>query len=247
MEKQTIHVYAVCKNEVEFIPFFLNYYESIADKMVVFDNQSTDGTRELLNKHPKCELVNYDTKGELRDDIHMWIKNSAWKESKGLADWVIVSDLDELLYHQNLMHYLNACKKQGYTICGTKGYNMVSDEFPETGRSVVDQVRFGSPSKQFSKTILFDPNEITEVYFSPGGHHVRPEGNVKLKEPDGLKLLHYKYLGGLHRLQKRWRSTGAELSEINKKNSWGVKRLDPAEIVRRYNVVKKNAVDVLAV
>lgn len=247
MEKQTIHVYAVCKNEVEFIPFFLNYYESIADKMVVFDNQSTDGTRELLNKHPKCELVNYDTKGELRDDIHMWIKNSAWKESKGLADWVIVSDLDELLYHQNLMHYLNACKKQGYTICGTKGYNMVSDEFPETGRSVVDQVRFGSPSKQFSKTILFDPNEITEVYFSPGGHHVRPEGNVKLKEPDGLKLLHYKYLGGLHRLQKRWRSTGAELSEINKKNGWGVKRLDPAEIVRRYNVVKKNAVDVLAV
>lgn len=247
MEKPIIHVYAVCKNEVEFIPFFLNHYENIADKIVVFDNQSTDGTRRFLNEHPKCELINYDSKGELRDDIHMWIKNSAWKESKGLAEWVIVSDLDELLYHQNLIGYLTTCKKQGYTICETEGYDMVSDEYPVIGHPIVDQVRFGSASKQFSKTILFDPNEITEVYFSPGGHHVRPEGNVKLKESDGLKLLHYKYLGGLDRLQKRWDATGAELSDINKQKGWGVKRAVPDEIVRRYNAVKKNAIDVLAV
>lgn len=237
MERPTIHLYTLCKNEEEIIPFFLAYYESFVDKITVFDNGSIDNSNVLLSQHPKCEIIRFDTKGEMRDDILMLIKNSAWKESIGIADWVIVCDIDEFLYHRDLISYVNKCKKKGETICETEGYNMICDDYPKYDMSIIDQVKEGAYSKKFSKTILFDPNEIIELNARPGGHVVVPEGNVRIKKSNGLKLLHYKYLGGLERLANRWNTMGTTLSAINKENGWATNRADPGEIVKRWNLI----------
>jgi hypothetical protein len=148
MQMPNIHVYSVCRDEIEILPFFLDYYDRICSKIFIYDNQSKDGSRKLIDAHPKCTRVDYDTGGVLRDDVHMYIKNSVWKDSRGEADWVIVCDLDELLYHKNLAHFLMRCKRLGITLPKPVGFNMISDEMPTPGRLITDQIRYGAYSKR---------------------------------------------------------------------------------------------------
>ncbi|WP_299248824.1 hypothetical protein [uncultured Cytophaga sp.] len=62
--------------------------------------------------------------------IYIGIKNSVWKESKGIADWVIVSDLYELIYHPDLVTFLTKSKKEYISISALKGCNMFSETYP---------------------------------------------------------------------------------------------------------------------
>ena len=241
----TIHLYTVCKNEVELIPHFLKYFEQFVSKIVVFDNQSTDGSRELLLQHPLVTVIGYNTKGVLRDDIHMLIKNSVWQESKGKADWVIATDLDEFLYHKDLLSYLEDSKKQGYTILKTTGFNMIADRYPTADTCITKQVKFGAYSERFSKNVLFDPNKIEQMNYSPGGHFTEPMGAVNYRVSEGLYLLHYKYLGGIERLQQRWNEVGVALSAINEQYSWGIRRKQPEILASRYDYVKSNAINII--
>ena len=240
-----IHVYTVCQNEVDLLPHYLDYFGNIASEIFVFDNQSTDGTRELLEENSLTTVIDYDTKGVLRDDIHMWIKNSAWKSSIGIADWIIINDLDEFPYHVDFQNYLQKCKKHGYTILESVGFNMISNSYPILNIPIVEQVKYGAYSKRFSKSIIFDPNKIIEINTSPGGHMVDPVGDIRYKKSEGMYLLHYKYLGGIERLIKRWDEVGFTLSKINEKYSWGIKRKVPEEIIKRYDYVNKNKVNVI--
>jgi hypothetical protein len=239
LSKAIIHVYTVCKNEIEILPHIIAYYESIADKIIVFDNQSTDGSKEYIQAHPLCTLIEYDTKNELRDDIHMIIKNSAWKESIGIADWVIVSDLDEIVFHKNLLQELDQYKVQGISIPNIEGFNMISESYPITGIPITQQVRYGAYSKQFSKNLIFDPNKVVEINYTPGGHSIEPTGEIKYG--GSLKLLHLKYLGSNERLLDRWNDVGKTLSKINVENNWGIERVKPEIILYRVETVKKNA------
>jgi glycosyltransferase involved in cell wall biosynthesis len=104
-----IHVYSMGWNEGRFLPFYLAHYGMFAERIVYFDNESDDETSQLLDADPRCERRTIATQGEMRDDILVQLKNSAWKESRGLADWVVVCDVDELLYHPALRQYLESC------------------------------------------------------------------------------------------------------------------------------------------
>ena len=48
MKKYKIHVYVVCWNEIDIAPFVVDYWKQYAQKVVVFDNGSTDGTIDYL-------------------------------------------------------------------------------------------------------------------------------------------------------------------------------------------------------
>jgi hypothetical protein len=236
-----IHVYALCKNEIDFLPFFFQYYENIAEKIIIYDNGSTDGSREFIQSQNKGILREFDTNGVLRDDIHRFIKNSVWKESIGVADWVIVSDLDEIVYHNKLSHYLKYCKRKGITIPKIRGFNMISEEYPQKGIPIIEQVKYGAYSIKYSKNAIFDPNEIREINFAPGAHIIDPEGNIIFGNYKGLKLLHYKYMGNPNELQNKWMRLGEELSEFNVKNEWGLERKNREELALSCQYVKRKA------
>jgi len=120
---------------------------------------------------------------------------SCWKESRGEADWVIVTDIDEHLHHPDLPGYLALCRNAGTTFIPALGYQMVASEFPSPDQWLCKTVTMGAPWVQMSKVNIFDPNAIEEINDLTGRHMARPTGRAVAPDRDELLLLHYKYLG----------------------------------------------------
>jgi hypothetical protein len=191
-----VHLYAVCLNEALLIPYFLAHYGVFVDRITIFDNGSTDNSIELLSSHPKVQIVPFDTGGKMDDSrIHKTL-DKAWKASRGLADFVIVCDIDEFLYHPDISGLLCEMREQDYTVLHPHGYQMSSERLPEfCGDAITKIVNTGSPNaKHYSKMLLFNPNRIKEINYTIGRHHARPTGRIKIYRTASAKLLHYKYV-----------------------------------------------------
>ena len=108
-----VHVYAVCWNESRVVGFFLRHYEEFADRIVVYDEGSDDGTRDILQTHPKIELRQFiRTVPDSLELSKKAVHDHCWKEARGSADWVILVDIDEHVYHPNLDAHLVAQSKE---------------------------------------------------------------------------------------------------------------------------------------
>jgi glycosyltransferase involved in cell wall biosynthesis len=195
-----IKVFTICWNEEKILPYFLRHYEQFADKIVVFDNYSDDNSPSIVKNHPKAELRFFDTNGKAREDKEIKVKSNGWKKHKKGADWVIVVDTDEFLYHPKLVDYLKSCKRRGITMPIPTGYNMVGDHFPTTKGQIYDEVTHGIKEKKFDKYAVFDPHHIDEINYGPGCHPAKrriyqPTGTIEKEKNTDLKLLHYKFLG----------------------------------------------------
>ena len=191
-----IHYYAPAWNEEMMLPFLFRHYAPWVERFVIYDSDSTDGSAELLRRTPKVEIRRLawsqpDSMIATLQDLH----NTCWKESRGAADWVIVADVDEFLYHPDFDGYLRRCRKRGVTCIPSLGYEMVSDRFPEPDEALAATVRRGVPDRMMSKLRLFDPNAVEETNFGPGGHMAQPTGRIVYPKRDELLLLHYKWLG----------------------------------------------------
>ncbi len=203
-----IEVYAICYNEEVRIPYFLRHYSQFAD-ITIYDNLSTDQSVNLLKGN--ADIFFYDTKGKLRDDIFINIKNNCWKDSK--ADWVIVCDMDEFVYHPDIVGVL---EKTNATIYQPLLFNMFSEKLPTTKGQIYDEIKFGVEDK--AKMLIFKPSEIKEINYQPGCHEAIPEGNIIFSTKD-LKTLHFQYLSRQYTID-RYNHFATRLSDINKANNW---------------------------
>src|SRR3990167_11265325 len=91
-----ITVYTITYNESLLIQFMIDHYRSrFPDcRIVVYDNISTDDTVKIALANG-CEVIPYDTNGQIQDSHYIQIKNNCWKDAK--TDWVLICDMDELL------------------------------------------------------------------------------------------------------------------------------------------------------
>jgi hypothetical protein len=217
-----IHAYFLCKNEEMILPHLLNHYSQFCEKITFFDNESTDNSRSIINDFDKCKTVIVDNKtnGVIRDDIYLDIKNNCWKADN--VDLVIVADADEFLYHPDLINFLSENK---YDVYYPTGYNMISAHFPmDYDKLLVDQVRYGAYDPGYSKSIIFNPQTLQDINFTPGCHHSSPVSKnsyeLSIYKGQDLKLLHYKNLSFDYRYNKN-SLYGATLSDINKKFGYG--------------------------
>ncbi len=176
------------------IPFFLRHYEPLVERMFIFDNGSTDRSRELLKQSKKVELGQFD-RGDSFNLTHNILTNSCWKQSRGRADWVMIVDIDEFLYHPRLLDYLAECQQSGVTIIHPRGMEMVSADFPHRVCDLPRTVRRGVPSHYMDKLAAFNPDAIDEINYGPGRHTTAPQGRVVYPPKRETKLLHYKHLG----------------------------------------------------
>lgn len=209
-----IKVATICWNEEKILPFFLRHYEQFCDQIIVYDNHSDDKSQEIIRNHPKTELRFFNSGGKSREDIEIRVKSDA---SLGVeADWIIVVDTDEIIYHPNLVEYLQQCKDKGITVPIPTGWDMISQTFPKDEGQIYDQVKTGVCREKFNKQAVFVPKQV-RMNYGPGCHpntkaaH-QPKGNVVTSQDPELKLLHFKMMG-LEYYINRTAKLGARKSE----------------------------------
>jgi FkbM family methyltransferase len=223
------HVYAINWNEERLLPSFLKYYKD-ADKIYILDNESTDSSHEIIKAHGR-DILTFKTSGTLDDFANSRIKNTAWTQSKGIADFVILQDLDEFVYFpkfpNTLLAGLKDLKARGITAAKAHGIQMFcTDEYftqvTASSQSITSQIWTGSREfmhPYYDKYMIFDPNAFESIVLSPGAHDVKLKGTLKA-DTSSVALLHYKYIGETY-LKNRWLAIRARTSHSNRSNNFG--------------------------
>lgn len=189
-----IHLYAMCLNEEQMIPFFFEHYRNIVNKFVIYDNGSTDGTLKLLSGDERVSVREFKTSPSSFVESARVLLDSVWKQSRSEADWVIIVEMDEHLHHHDLAAYVRHCTATGITAIRSIGYEMVSDILPAGPSPLYEQVTSGFRAPQMDKFSIFRPDSIVSTNFGWGRHFDSPRGKIVYEPFRQVKLLHFKHL-----------------------------------------------------
>lgn len=214
-----IHAHILAFNEEKILPFTLDYYSNICEKIFIYDNNSTDKSDEIYATYPKVTVIKWFSNNEINENNYINIKSNAYRQHSRKADWVIVCDCDEILYHPRLLDKLEYYKNNGITVPKINGHDMVSKDFPAyDGQPITDKIKTGSEVyPPFCKHIIFNP--ILDVQYGIGAHSFQAKNAVYSNSPE-LKLLHYKFLG-VEYVENIYKARAERLSEFNKQHKFG--------------------------
>ena len=187
-----IELFTYTYNDEDFLPFFLDYYEPIVDKMTFIDSGSTDNTLEIIYDHGHNIIETGLTWWDW-DRLHE-MKKSVWKGSE--YDLIFFPDLDEIFYRPNLKQWL---EQNRFPIYQMEGFQMVSRSFPKKGSNILE-INKGAPFSLYNKFTIFSPKADIEF---PNAHVI---GETKDRvDRFNIKCLHYKFIG-IDSLMKRART-----------------------------------------
>ena len=228
------------------LPFFFLHYDKLVQRYIIYDHASTDNSQEILRLNPKVELrptPPYGNPGS-RVASQLALLETCWKESRGIADWVIVTDIDEHLYHPDMYRYLAQCRAQGVTTIPALGYQMLSHQFPEHKTLLCNSLSRGACDSLYSKLNIFSPNEIDATNDTPGRHTAAPTGRVVLPARDEVMLLHYRYLD-FERVRKRYQVLATRHFKADIAMGWGSQYSWSSEQLREaWNFMASRLVDI---
>lgn len=214
----SIRVISCCMNEEDMLPFYLQYYSSFVDQIVIYDGGSTDKSLEIISHYNKALVIKVDH--PFMDERNLTsIRNEAYKIEREKFDWQIIVDIDEFLYDINIINKLNNYKNKGITLPKVIGYDMYSLTFPEfdKNKTIIDMIKTGRRNDIWqSKRVVFNPSAIT-INYAFGCHQCFPTGNI-VESNNNLLLLHYNYVGYDHFIKKHKYNT-ARMSEFNLQNN----------------------------
>lgn len=244
-----IEAFILCYNEEKMIRYTLAHYLTFCSKVTIIDNYSTDNTISIIKKEfsERVNIIQYDSKNQLNDSAYTYIKNNCWKQSQ--SDWVIVCDMDELLYYNNsgfgIIDFLQALGSSS-PIITPYGYNMFSETFPDKYiAQITSLINTGVRAPNFDKAILFQPKMLEEINYGPGAHYCNPvikkehQGNLCYRT-EHLKLLHYKYIG-IDYLTQKHDQYASRLSNYNKINKFGAEYLKGKQhVIDCFNEIKNS-------
>lgn len=237
--KQKIDLYCLCWNDARMLPYFFRHYDPIVDRYFIYDNGSTDGSIALLESHGRVEITHFDTPGDSFVEEECRLGDTMWQNSD--ADWVIITDIDEHIYHPRLLAYLQECAEEGITAIRTVGYEMVSDRFPSGEDPLYELVTIGTRSTGHDRLCIFNPKELTGTNYAPGRHTAEPTGNVVWPAYREVLLLHFKNLG-LDYLIVRSSELMKGLKSKDIERKWGVHYTwSPETIAEKWQELKDHS------
>lgn len=190
-----IWLYAIFSNEAELLPYFLRHYAPDCDRMILYDNASTDNSRAVIEICDKAEIRDYPTKQAVMDSVDAALfANETYHEARGKADWVIWVDCDEFLYSgESLRETLRYARSRLVKAIQAHGYQMLSNEFPKSDAPLIEQIRYGIRDDEYDKVAIFDPS--IDLSWRPGRHVCRIADRIHIAYDGSMKLLHYRFLG----------------------------------------------------
>ena len=225
-----VYTYIFCWNEEKILPFTLDHYEQFSDRIFLLDNYSTDKSVEIAQQYKKVTVIPFSCQDEdTYDEFESAnLRSTIYKDetygfnATGKADWAILVDADELVYHPDIEGILKGYTEQGVGVPRLAGYNMISKEFPKykKGQLLTQKVKQGKESLAECKPVIIAPDKV-EVRFSVGAHfHSKATGQVLPSMYPDIKLLHYKNLGKEY-VTERYNQLSTRSSCTNKENQFG--------------------------
>lgn len=199
-----IDVYTCTFNEEELMPYFLRHYRS-ARNIIIYDNESTDRTKEIALRDPRVIIREWSTGGFANDEMLTQLKNSCWNGSD--ADYVVIVDTDEFVDLRPLERYgvaEVAFKCEGRQMIGIDG-------------QPIDEINRYHLNSGEDKVAVFSP-KIAKLNMGIGGHKSNPTCPV-ITDPR-LVLRHYTLCGC--EFNKRRLRKPHPLCKKNIKMQWGI-------------------------
>lgn len=224
-----IEAYILAWNEAETIHLTIKHYQQFCDRIIIYDNFSTDNTREIAEALG-CEIRPFGIAGVLDDKEYLKVKNNCWKGSN--ADWVIVCDADEIIWSKDIVADLQEAKRLRFGMVSTYGWNVFSNDVP---RENWLEITNGVHDANYSKYCVFNPKAVEEINYVYGAHEAKPKGTFcTTNENLQLTLFHYKHIGGAQRVADRHALYESRRSDFNKKWKLGFQYAEPREQTIKY-------------
>lgn len=187
-----INIFIICHNERILLPFTVSHYKNIFSDCVItiYDNESSDNSVEIA-KSLGCNVISWSSNDENNAFMKCNISNNCWKTVKD--GWVIVIDMDELLFISE--YILMEEQEKGTTILSTQGIQMVGESKSETLDDIdLNEINRGLFFNSESKCVCFYKPKIKEMNYTLGCHRCNPIGCVKLSDKHYI-IEHFSFLG----------------------------------------------------
>lgn len=216
-------IISICWNEEYLLPFYFKWYKSRFPnaRFVVYDNESTDKSIDIC-KENGASVITYKTDNQLSDSRYLGIKNNSWK---GLDDWVIVGDVDELLNITD--KELEIENSKGTTLINSIGWNMCNKDNVSNLLDITHGVR----NVNYDKVLCFKSSEIKEINYSPGAHNIKPIGRLQYSS-NKYPMLHMKFMNEDYMIN-RYKQFKERMSPENHRNGWGIQYKAEEDQIRR--------------
>jgi hypothetical protein len=194
-----VDLYTSTWNEIKLLPYFFRHYDTFVDRYFVWDDHSTDGTREILEQHSRVTLYDTEVSGGVDDYFRycMWPQYIA--KSRGKADWVFCVDIDEIMWHPDIPGRLQELYDEGCDVIRPVGFLMIGDSLPSHDGQLYDMIKNGFRDRVYDKKVIFRPD--VNIIFTPGKHRIEHlssgvgKKDLRIRMKSGFKLLHYRYFG----------------------------------------------------
>jgi len=214
----TVWIFTVVKDYCDVLPFFLRHYSQFAERIIVWDDASTDGSTELLKA---CPLVDYHIwphpDSGIDESLLLNFAQDNYAQACGLADWAIWVDPDEFIYHTELVGMLALLRSRGVQVIRPDGFNMMHDGMPgNDGRQIWEICKRGVPAPVYGKPVIFNP--CARLGWNRGKHDLERCPWIVPSKNTGIKLLHYRYLGYEYTRKRNQRNY--ERCGIDKSAAW---------------------------
>ena len=250
--------YTLMYNEADIIPYVVDYWQKLRDggidlHVYVHDNYSTDNSVNLLKDIPWITIRQFKSDGQ-NDVIQAQIKNSCWMESRGRADFVCVSDFDEILWG-DLASELEVMKTNGYNVMATDWYAFCGTENPVytpgmflhqlLKRGYRQHINHQPGYGHLGKFMVINPNKVDTMNWSVGNHISNPQPYMNLYKASKVVAFHVnKGLSEDYFVQKR-QKMNKRLSDTNKAYGMCIEYGYSEERIRmEYQGYQKESIDI---
>lgn len=230
----------VAYNEHDMLPHQLQNAWNYSDRIIVYDNCSTDDTARIA-RNAGCHVIEFDTAGQVRDDVLTEILNNAHHHVT--EGWIFTHAVDEFIVApgSTVFATFREYDRLGYNAILATGWNMVGDGTPFVGL-LTAAIRTGVRAEEHFDKLVGYRKGVTPGY-RVGCHSAVPSGATVVYAPTGeIYLLHYKFGLGLERIERR--NNALVLSEINIRNEWAWHVKKPGHARAEFEYLTANAVEV---
>lgn len=252
--KYKVYWITLCKNEEDIIPFCIQYWSRMADKVIVYDNHSTDSSIELLSKYDWIDIRTFDSEGQ-NDIIQKQVKEKAYLEFKDQCDILIISDMDEVFYFNDFKAVLDVFTSGGYNVLATPIYSLCEASRPIYDHSKLlhqichkfykQKMNHMQGFEDYSKLSIFNTKTTDKVNMSVGQHYVQTSPTMAIMlSNDGFCLHIDKGFGIDYKYTIRQRMN-SNLSLTNKRSGMCIEYADSYEKLKKeYEEHQRDSFDI---